>query len=155
IQGGHYFVDGVPLHQTPFAKDPEHPRTSSHIATLLGNTSDIETPDVSSPADLQKFADALDPDTLPAGGVDFFNALLAQKIDRARSASSGPVFHTRRPALFVCGSDSAWFAGRGEECSKHGISLCVMPRALFGRELNEEVLGRWAASAVNALREGG
>ena len=36
VRGGHLYVDGKPLHQTPFAHDPHHPARSSSVAELLG-----------------------------------------------------------------------------------------------------------------------
>ena len=36
VRGGHLYVDGQPLHQTPFAHDPHHPARSSSVAQLLG-----------------------------------------------------------------------------------------------------------------------
>src|SRR3984957_2669204 len=35
IRGGQYFIENVPLHQTSFQHDPEHPRRSSDIHELL------------------------------------------------------------------------------------------------------------------------
>jgi len=42
IAGGCYFIDGVPLDQTPFAYDPDHPRQAADVAALLGR--DGESP---------------------------------------------------------------------------------------------------------------
>ena len=36
IRDGNYYVDGVPLHQTAFASDPEYPRATSAVRELLG-----------------------------------------------------------------------------------------------------------------------
>src|SRR5688572_7435672 len=51
IGGGRYFVNGVPLDQTAFASDPEHPRQSSDVNALLGLKNDrlIVMPDTASP----------------------------------------------------------------------------------------------------------
>ena len=47
IRGGHLFVEGRPLHTTGFARDPEHPRTSSNVAELLGgDLAGVCSPDV-------------------------------------------------------------------------------------------------------------
>src|SRR5437667_1685639 len=38
IVDGEYRIDGVPLHQTSFAEDPDHPATTSDAAALLGKS---------------------------------------------------------------------------------------------------------------------
>ncbi len=42
ILNGEIFLDGVPLHATEFASDPEHPRTTSNAIELLRNGSSFE-----------------------------------------------------------------------------------------------------------------
>jgi D-threonate/D-erythronate kinase len=152
IRGGQYFVAGTPLAQSPFASDPEHPRQTSSVVELLGNASGIETPDVTSAEDLERLAATVDVDTLPAGAVDFFNALLFKHSARGELR---PPTQPSGSSLFVCGSNSAWQAGRNEQCARHGIQICAMPRGLFERELREDILSRWAATAIAALRERG
>jgi len=154
-------VDGTPLAQTAFATDPEYPRRTSRVVELLGNppgdASGIETPDAVSAGDLARLAATVDAGTLPVGAVDFFNALLATKVRpaQAKAREADRATQAEGPSLFVCGSNTAWLAGRNEQCARRGIQICSMPRGLFERELREEILARWAASAANALRERG
>jgi D-threonate/D-erythronate kinase len=157
IRGGEYFVDGVPLAQTAFATDPEYPCRTSRVLELVGNTSGIETPDVVSAADLARLAATVEANTLSAGGVDFFSALLAAKVRlaRAKTFEENCAMRAEGPSLFVCGSNTAWLAGRSEQCAQRGIQIYSMPRGLFEMELREELLARWAASAASALRERG
>jgi uncharacterized protein YgbK (DUF1537 family) len=49
IRGGRYFVDGRPIHQSPFAADPEHPATSSDVLALLGRQGSPVAPERDSP----------------------------------------------------------------------------------------------------------
>ena len=73
IRDGEYFVNGQPLHESEFARDPEHQRTTASITELLGgDLSDITTPDVESEADVALQAAKIDAETLNAGGADFF-----------------------------------------------------------------------------------
>ena len=92
IKGGHYFLRGRPLHKTEFAKDPHFPRRSSQVLRLVkvpenfsmrianGDHSlvdrTISIGDVESPADLQSWTSSCNEQMLPAGGAEFFNALL-------------------------------------------------------------------------------
>ena len=122
IRNGQYAVQGVPLHETAFARDPLHPRTSADVRALLGRvprTPVVSLPpdtallpdrgvvvaDTTSPADVRHWADLLDSVTLPAGGADFFRVWLK---------SQGPSRHARArasriagPALFLHGSAMA------------------------------------------------
>ena len=117
----------------------------------------IETPDVASAEDLARLAATVDAGTLPAGGVDFFGALLAINVRpaRARACAAGRAVQAEGPSLFVCGSNSAWMAGRKEQCVQRGIQVCSMPGGLFEQELREDVLAHWASSAASALRKRG
>ena len=119
IRGGHLFVEGRPLHATGFARDPEHPRTSSNVAELLGgDLAGVCSPDVDCAADLARQAELVDAGTLAGGGAEFFAALLARSgfaaAGRPRSGAreeaggadlgevAGPV------TLLVCGSAASW-----------------------------------------------
>ena len=155
IRGGDYFVDGIPLAQTAFATDPEYPRRTSCVVELLGNTPGIETPDAVSATDLSRLAATVDAGTLPVGAVDFFSALLATKVRpvRAKARAADRAMLAEGSSLFVCGSNTAWLSGRNEQCARRGVQICSMPRGLFERELCEDILARWAASAAGVLRE--
>jgi uncharacterized protein YgbK (DUF1537 family) len=92
IRHGEYFLRGRPLHKTEFAHDPHYPRRSSQVLRLVkvpetfamrvanGDRSltdgTIVVGDAESSADLQNWATSCDAQMLPAGGAEFFNALL-------------------------------------------------------------------------------
>jgi uncharacterized protein YgbK (DUF1537 family) len=117
VRGGHIFVKGQPLHATDFARDPDHPRTTSAVAELLGSgPSGVSAPDAESEADLARHAASVGDGTLAAGGVDFFAAMLAQ---RGRAVAASPMASNAadRPpgkgeppplTLVICGSKAAW-----------------------------------------------
>jgi uncharacterized protein YgbK (DUF1537 family) len=120
VSGGRYMISGVPLDQTVFARDPLHPRTTALVAELLGNPgAHWNIPDVTSRDDLQRCACQLDDATLPAGGAEFFEAILVNRGHRA-AGRSVPALAGRR--LFVCGSPAAWAAGRAAEAGRHHVA---------------------------------
>ncbi|HEX7653813.1 MAG TPA: four-carbon acid sugar kinase family protein [Verrucomicrobiae bacterium] len=102
IRGGEYFLRGRPLHKTEFAHDPHFPRRSSQVLRLvkvpetfkmhvangerLLPAATILVGNAESTADLQSWTAACDPAMLPAGGAEFFNALL----DREEGGESAP-----------------------------------------------------------------
>lgn len=123
ISGGQYFIYGRPIHQTEFARDPEQPRLSARVLDLLppsdhctvqvGKVDDslpsagIVVGEAGSPADVQRWAAAWTDNQLPAGGAEFFSALLARAghkpvATRARQTTRPEA----GPHLFVCGTGS-------------------------------------------------
>jgi uncharacterized protein YgbK (DUF1537 family) len=93
IRDGQYFVHGKPIHKTEFLHDPEYPRRSSQVVRLLDApenfllrvvngdrtlaTGTIVIGEATTAADVQSWAGFFDAEMLPAGGSEFFNALLA------------------------------------------------------------------------------
>jgi uncharacterized protein YgbK (DUF1537 family) len=93
IKGGHYFLRGRPLHKTEFANDPHFPRRSSQVLRLVkvpeifslrvanGDRCLIEgmilIGDAENSEDVRRWAASHDSEMLPAGGAEFFHALLA------------------------------------------------------------------------------
>lgn len=145
IRDGKYFIDGQPLHQTPFANDPEHPRRTSRVTELLSATAsnEIRAPDAESTADLDRHARALGPMTLPAGGVEFFQALLRA---RGMCRSPQPVIAAARsaPVLFVCGSAAAWANGREAQAERHGVQVERMAEELLSVKLDPLAIEHWS-----------
>jgi len=105
IENGQYCINGVPLDQTPFADDPEHPARTSQAADLLGSSS-ISICDARNAEEVSQWAARTRRDVLPAGGADFFEAIL-----RDRGLTPTRAFEQQLPpgpTLFVCGSASAY-----------------------------------------------
>ncbi|HZN33761.1 MAG TPA: four-carbon acid sugar kinase family protein [Pirellulaceae bacterium] len=123
IARGQYLVDGLPLDQTQFAQDPEYPRRSAQIAHLLGGESAaIAVPDVASLDDVGRCAQEQGDQSLAAGAVDFFAALLDRRVSRPAGSAGSAEFVLPRPALLVCGSRLSW-RRRSEECLAAGVSV--------------------------------
>lgn len=158
IRGGIYYVRGVPLARTAFARDPDYPRRTSNVRRLLGRgAGSIETPDVVSAQGIHRHAARLDDDTLPAGGVDFFRVLLAARFPEKRGprVRRSPQTLSQTSSLFVCGSLSAWESGRASECARHGIAVVPMPPGLWKPKYDKRLLGRWRDETVRSLRGNG
>jgi uncharacterized protein YgbK (DUF1537 family) len=102
IRDGHYSIEGTPLHETAFARDPHHPRTTSSVLALLGATAhpsvSCRSPGSRTPRtgiivgesatadDIMHWAGAVNRPTLPAGGADFFRAWLQTRVRQLRPA---------------------------------------------------------------------
>lgn len=139
VQSGRYLIDGIPLDQTHFARDPDHPQTSSDVTTLLGSEGNqtihpisadeplpgtgIIVPDVSSTDDLFRRGIAADTNTLLAGAADFFATLLHQRFARQQVPPLPP--RISPPSLLVCGSRLAW-PTRRRQCEAAGIPVVAI-----------------------------
>jgi hypothetical protein len=138
IRDGHLFVDDQPLHATAFARDPEHPRTTSRVADLLGgDLSGVDAPDAGSTADLIRHAALVDDGTLAAGGVEFFEALLARHGFAPSASVNHPAGKDRFSAgsgrsdshpitLAVCGSAASW-SRRRQQAAEREIPTFSLP----------------------------
>ena len=101
IVNGEYFINGTPLHETPFANDPTHPARSSRVAERVPG---VRVGDGASMDDLRVLAARLDPSTLPAGGADFFTAILQ---NAGATAARGPLDQLAPgPTMYVSGTAS-------------------------------------------------
>lgn len=122
IRKGRYEIGGVPLDETVFVRDPDYPRTSSHVRDLLGPGSRIRMPDAVEPADLRI---DLPPTTLAAGAADFFAAQLARKESRLGFSPSPPstlgLTPKRLSTLLLSGSLAAWDLDRASQMEQRGF----------------------------------
>jgi D-threonate/D-erythronate kinase len=141
IAGGRYLIEGVPLEQTQFASDPDHPRSTADVQSLLGNDGSfplhcvqageelpaegIVVPDVQSSADLVNFIRPTDRGTLAAGAADFFAALLAARSNQPLTASRPTTLSLPPPALLVCGSLNAW-PTRRKQCAAANVAVTTI-----------------------------
>ena len=121
IRNGKYFVGGRPLHRTDFLHDPQFPRTSAHVLELifppqffpldragLGDelpATGIVLAEAATAADVGCWAARRTPEMLPAGGAEFFSALLtvAGRPAGAATAANFPAAGATRE-FFVSGS---------------------------------------------------
>jgi D-threonate/D-erythronate kinase len=122
IKRGRYYIHGKPIHKTEFARDPEHPRTSSDLLKLLGASlvfpiclcglldslpnRGILVGAAANEEDLKHWAARRNAKTLVAGGAEFFGMLLARaghpKVASCPDTPVAGAAGTRE--LFVCGT---------------------------------------------------
>lgn len=169
IRGGRYSIDGLPLSETRYAQDPEHPASTSDVLELLGREDGVaisyhegahDLPEDgivitggAGAADLLALARALDAHTLAAGGAEFFDALLQLQLGKERRAESGraDVAPTRN-TLLVVGSGTRPSRMLVERARRAGTPIIGMPRALYeADEDGDGHLAAWAEAALDCL----
>jgi D-threonate/D-erythronate kinase len=127
IRDGRCFIDGQPIDQTAFARDPHHPARSAAVSDLL-HAADHANVFYRSPndrlpprgiivgehrsaADTAHWANAvgqLDKHTLPAGGADFFRVWLRSRPpSRPRPAPAEAAALPGIPALLLHGTTTS------------------------------------------------
>jgi len=122
IRDGQYFVHGKPIHKTEFARDPEYPRRAPEVMRLLKlpgkfsirlsngdrllSDDTIVVGSAATSADVRKWAACREADMLPAGGSEFFGALLAAI--PALVPAKRELVPDKAPGreLFVCGTST-------------------------------------------------
>ncbi len=169
ISDGAYFIAGTPLHLTAFANDPDFPRNSCDVVELargggrddeakfpvywLGNApvpdaKGIFLPEMKNSDAMMERAKQVDrSQTLPAGGVEFFEALLG----KAGNPHAFPSSRQHLPTLFVCGSAAAWEMGRSEQFGTEGIPVAAMPLKYF--ESPDEEFDLWLQRTTRLLEQ--
>ncbi len=174
ISNGEYFIRGKPISKTEFACDPEYPRLSSRVLDLLQASAHgavhvckygsnargffpsegIVVGEVGSAADLRRWASVRTPDLLPAGGAEFFGALLAKAGHKAITARTNELRAPGAgPHLFVCGTMSKSSRDFIREARKRGIPVFSLPRDLAQRgRMTAVAVERISRKAVAALR---
>ena len=113
IRDGRYSINGIPLHQTEFARDPNFPAHTDDVENLLRERCPggwklnpfWKIPDIESQQDLEAEAQDLAPRELPAGASPFFAACLQAWGMRAGTNQPSPP--TWDSAILVSGSLSA------------------------------------------------
>jgi uncharacterized protein YgbK (DUF1537 family) len=153
IRDGQYVVRGKPIHKTEFAHDPEYPRRTSQVLRLLKlpekfsirmsngdrtlSDNTIVVGEAATPEDVQDWATHREAGMLPAGGSEFFSALLdtehfpAQaRADRSSEPASGC-------ELFVCGTFTESARKFINEARQRRIPVFSLPQELmWGADLS-------------------
>ena len=168
IRNGRYAVNGVALDRTTFADDPEHPARTADVRALYAGadvsevhmlSADDPLPEtgtvignVATCGDVSAWAARLGTSDLPAGGSDFFAALLGRLGHRPTLdvVAAG----VSRPFLVVSGSASASSRAAVRRWQAAGVAVCGMPDELLHGGGNASAReGRWADDTVLALRK--
>jgi D-threonate/D-erythronate kinase len=155
IRNGQYAIDGIPLNETAFARDPHHPAFSSVVTDLLGPAKDAPTVclapgqalattgllvgDAWQDKQITDWAGLLDDTTLPAGAADFFRAWLHRQTGTGTKPArfklpTGAALLLHGTMVVSAGSTALIFHGLRAPSTKH-----------VAFELR-----RWGAAAITA-----
>ncbi|MGH7951723.1 MAG: four-carbon acid sugar kinase family protein [Limisphaerales bacterium] len=170
IQDGKYFIRGRPIHKTEFARDPEFPRKSSRVLELLkspqafsicvGKWNDalpengMIVGEAATPQDVQEWAAHRNPETLPAGGADFFSALLAADSLAKIPLPFDDFFMDGAREFFVCGTSTLASRKFAAAARRNKMAIFSLPLELaWGAKLTpvvSEAIGQRIVAAFNS-----
>ena len=105
IRQGVYYVDGVPIGETDFSRDPEFPAFSSLMTERFPTASEmgVVIPNVESMEDIHAAIDDVPEDTLLVGAADLFSVWL-QGMGHVRQDAFKPAHVGGSDIILVCGS---------------------------------------------------
>lgn len=178
IKAGVYLIDGIPLHQTAFAADPDYPATSASVDSLLQTRSEqlfegnavlsnytnlphsnsgagIYTPDCLSEDELKNGLQLLGDDCIFAGSAAFFAAYLEEKIGLKQQVAVEKINPLAENFLMICGSAHAQSRNFIEKARQRGWRVAELPAALLIEKTNDTALLAWADEQMALWRQEG
>lgn len=168
IFNGIYFVEGVPILQTSFAKDPEFPITTSGVSQILSRPGlpvqvltrfehlpgqGIFVGEVEVVNDFSAWLTKADEDTVLAGGSGFFTAILDSLFERKKENEFASGFQPGTPALVVSGTSFEESLAFISKLKMKGIPVSYMPGSLMDQSGDREEIAAWGKS-ISAMFNG-
>jgi uncharacterized protein YgbK (DUF1537 family) len=170
IVDGFYFINGVPVHLTSFAQDPEFAVTSSNVLEMLGANSShnvhfinkertisgegIFVGDVLVNDDLQIWSEKADDTMLLAGGANFFAALLAARNIMPVVTEKHCRFQYTGKKLYISGTAFENSVAKIQQVADAGGPVVYIPEAFFEQPEKIEILAEeWSISILNHLQQ--
>lgn len=136
IVGGVYYINNVPLAETPFRHDPEYPAVTSRVAERFPT---LTFADAATLSDVRRIVAATPATTLLCGAADLFEALLERET---------PLCGGQRSPSAALPRDGRMLVVRGSTLSQAlplGLPVEEMPDSVF---YGEESAERWAREAA-------
>jgi uncharacterized protein YgbK (DUF1537 family) len=165
IENAQYLIDGVPLGRSPVAADLEHPPTTADVGQLLDPSkrfnirclapgqaipaNGIAVGGGTSASDIHYWTTQVNPQTLPAGGADFFGAMLQSRGHSPIAAKTTKSYLTNALAIF--GSASAPSRDCVHKISARGVAICAMPADVFNMTNNAVAMTLWHREVLAQL----
>ena len=169
IADGIYFVDDQPVAQSGFAASHDFASKTSKVVEILanggagsavcispgdtidrdglyiGNTRDSD--------DLHAWALVVDDTMVPAGGVDFFSAILDTRSPAMNGRDDLDAVRGDGNSLYVCGSNFPTSRAAISPLQDHTVCIAMPDDVYFSPEVDPELLDRWAAQVLDGLKD--
>ncbi|MCU7551894.1 hypothetical protein OCK74_22430 [Chitinophagaceae bacterium LB-8] len=167
LTNGMYYINGQPIHESGFSKDPEFAIKSSRVADMLHAhdeplyvisnqeplpESGIIVGEAQTTDDLNRWASQIDTDTLIAGAAGFFSALLDKMNLEPRTSIESEDTIFGKPALFVCGTAFGKSVEAIKSIKKKGGPVSYMPKEIIASSNPaDSYYQQWSDEVVSLL----
>jgi len=136
IRGGRYFINGVPIDQTDFSRDPEFPATTANISAAIDVMpgSRLRICDAEDAGDVRRTVKMALNNRIPtllAGAADLFSAFLEELGRKPARVKAFPGLNEKGAALIVCGSTQSIDLSSQPYVRRHNMAIIPMPREVF------------------------
>jgi len=170
IQNGIYYINGTPLAETSFVKDPDFPVMSSVVTDIISSdkiqvySQAVDAPmpdtgiiigDVRDKKEMEQWAEKIDEASVIAGGAGFFDVIMSKQFNAVEPDKNN---------RFVLG-DTTLFVFGSKYPKKELISAGFIPDNSFklnmpdeiyeNHNFNRELLVSWAEKISKSLKEEG
>lgn len=166
IKNGRYYIDGLLISETDFAHDPEYPRLYNEVELLIRDATAVQPmhsfrtdnvqkqivmPDIYAQEHLsQVIAKLKRVKFLPAGGADFFKALLIERFD-LKMARDYPFPKLKGQILYVTGSLHAQASQTLAALKNLGYSSFYLPEMALDQDL---YFHQWSDQILRSYQNG-
>lgn len=160
IRGGRYFINGTPIDQTEFKRDPEFPILTANVADAIGVRpgSRLRICDAEDQHDVTrvvKLAMNNRNATLLAGGADLFCAFLTDLGYKHSRHKQFAGLSEKGSALIVCGSTQSTDISDKPYVQRHNMAVVPMPQEVFQTVVSRSITTKEAADRwMGRLKQG-
>jgi uncharacterized protein YgbK (DUF1537 family) len=153
IINGTYFIDGIPVHETSFSKDPDFPINSSNVKEIVGSEFlcelEISIEDAATEDDLQHALRFNNRHTVLAGSAAFFKAYL-ESLNLIELGVDHRIPELRN-VLFVRGSTYSKSRFEVEAASLDGLEVIFLSPLIIGTADYTYKLKEYASKLMTLL----
>jgi uncharacterized protein YgbK (DUF1537 family) len=173
IVNGHYYIQGIPIHHTGFANDPEFAISNSLVKTLLHNANDaivlcnladgiplsgIAIAEAASMLDMYAWAKlSIDRQLMLVGAGDFFQAILLEKyVDTKISINNDIDIDEKSNQLLVVGTNFANRVKNIKIISEQTELVVYMLDSIFTTDQIDLLeIQKWSNEIIAKIQAGG
>ena len=171
IRNGIFFINGQPLHKTDFANGFMGNLYDGQVLKILGKSKTVPVNlikpgdklpergiivgETQTKDDLKFWAKILDTETLPAGGAEFFETLLAMHFKQLVTTNANGKFSLHNKKMFfVLASTSQYSRNFVQQMVNSGWTICFFPKKLSDASaFQTSVLNQWLECAQNTFKK--
>lgn len=167
ISKGKYYIDGVPIHKTDFLMDPNFPRRSENVLEMLDLTGgdririlnpkdehqieNIVIGEAKYIQDLETWASRLKSQIIPAGGSEFFAAILQSKGFEITKMHIDLLSLSNSKKFMVCGSPFPENSHFLQDLRDNFSEIVMVPCKI--NTINQGVIKKCQATIINAFHK--